>query len=608
MPIRDQPPAWDGEGRTLRGARKLVAIVADAWRLGAPYFSSPECWWARGLLAAIIALNLLGVYFNVVYTYWYKVAYNALQDKSAAAFWSSMFTYRVVPGFPFVVPGFIEIAVASILAGVYAYYLGQMLQIRWRRWMTSRYVADWLDRRAYYRISLEARAGTPLDNPDQRIADDIGAFVQSNITLGISMISNIVTLFSFVGVLWFIGPPLHLGGVVVQGYMVWVAILYSVAGTYLTQLIGRRLVPLTFQQQQVEADFRFGLIRVRENTEQIALYRGEGEESAGLAQRFAAIYENWWRIMRRTKTLNFFTIGFTQVAIIFPLVVAAPGYFSGIFTLGVLLQIGQIFGNVQGALSWFVSSYPDLVAWRATVQRLDGFERAVSAARASAATPGLVSAPGDGAWELDGVGVELPGGRQLLDVERLEIPAGTPLAIVGPSGTGKSTFFRVLAGIWPFARGRIARPAGRLMFLPQRPYVPLGTLKRAVVYPQREDDVPDAAVVSALTDVGLAALSAHLADVDNWTLRLSGGEQQRLALARALIEAPDWLFLDEAMSALEEAGIPALFATLRARLPHAQIVSITHQHVVEELHPRRAAVDGAADPRSIALVEPVAPA
>lgn len=589
MPIPDRPPA------------KLIAIVADAWRLGAPYFSSVERWRARGLLAAIVALNLVGVYLNVVYTFWYRVAYNALQDKNAPAFWSSMFTYRVVPGFPFFVPGFTEIAVLTILAGVYAYYLGQMLQIRWRRWMTSRFVADWLDQRSYYRISLEARAGTPLDNPDQRIADDVGAFVQSNIALGISMISNIVTLFSFIGVLWFIAPPLHIGGVVIAGYLVWVAIVYSVVGTYLTQLIGRRLVPLTFQQQQVEADFRFGLIRVRENTEQIALYHGEREESAGLTERFTAIYDNWWRIMRRTKTLNFFTIGFTQVAIIFPLIVAAPGYFSGIFTLGVLLQIGQIFGNVQGALSWFVSSYPDLVAWRATVQRLDGFERAVREAHASAVAPGLVSTAGDGALELDRVIVDLPDGRPLLDVERLEIPSGSPLAIVGPSGVGKSTFFRVLAGIWPFARGRIVTPAGRLMFVPQRPYVPLGSFKRAVVYPQHEADVPDAAVIAALTDVGLAAFTAHLDEVDNWTLRLSGGEQQRLALARALIEAPDWLFLDEAMSALEEPGIAALFATLRRRLPHAQIVTITHQHVVEELHPRRAVVEGPEGRRHITL-------
>jgi putative ATP-binding cassette transporter len=590
----------------MRGARKLIAIIADAWRLGAPYFSSEERWRARGLLVAIVALNLVGVYLNVVYTFWYRVAYNALQDKNASAFWSSMFTYRVVPGFPFFVPGFVEIAFLTILAGVYAFYLGQMLQIRWRRWMTSRFIADWLDRQAFYHISLAARAGTPLDNPDQRIADDIDAFVQSNLSLGISMISNIVTLFSFIGVLWFIGPPLHVGGVVIQGYMVWVAILYSIVGTYVTQLIGRRLVPLTFQQQQVEADFRFGLIRVRENTEQIALCRGEREESAGLAERFTAIYDNWWRIMRRTKTLNFFTIGFTEVAIIFPLIVAAPGYFSGIFTLGVLLQIGQIFGNVQGALSWFVSSYPDLVAWRATVQRLDGFDRAVRQARAATAAAELVSTSGDGALELDRVIVDLPDGRPLFDQERLEIPAGPPLAISGPSGIGKSTFFRVLAGIWPYARGRIARPAGRLMFVPQRPYVPLGSLKRAVVYPHHETDVPDAAVIAALTDVGLAALSARLGEVDNWTLRLSGGEQQRLALARALIEAPDWLFLDEAMSALEESGIAPLFATLRSRLPHTQIVSITHQHVVEELHPRRAVVEGSEGRRYVTLVEPAA--
>lgn len=584
--------------------RKLGALVGDAVRLAKPYFSSEERAVGFGLLAAVIALNLLAVYLNVVYTYWYKIAYNALEAKDAPAFWSSLFTYRFVTGFPYFVPGFVANAALTIVSGVYAYYLSQMLQIRWRRWYTERLVRDWLACRAYYQIGLTARAGTPLDNPDQRISEDVGSFVASNLSLGISLLSNVVTLISFIGVLWVIGPPLRIGGVVIQGYLVWFAIVYSIAGTYFTQLIGRRLVPLTFQQQQVEADFRFNLVRIRENTEQIALYRGEAEEETGLAGRFAAIYANWWRIMGRTKALNFFTIGFAQVALIFPIMVAAPNYFSGVFTLGVLLQIAQIFGNVQGALSWFVSSYPDLVTWRATVQRLDGFERAVAEAHARAAAGGLASATDGGALRLEDLRVDLPDGRPLIEQERFEIPPGEPLALTGPSGIGKSTLFRVIADIWPYVRGRIEKPAGTLMFLPQRPYVPLGSLKRAVAYPKRDDEVDDATVRGALEAVGLGAFAGRIGEVDNWALRLSGGEQQRLALARALVVAPDWLFLDESLSALEEGAIAELFATLRERLPRTQIVTITHQDGVDALHGRHAAVVADGGPARIGAIEP----
>ncbi len=570
----------------IRALRTAAEALADAVRLARPYFSSEERHTAYGLLIAIVALNLVTVYLNVVYTYWYKVAYDALQTKTPAVFWEAMFSYRSVHGFPYFVPGFFEIAAASILAAVYAYYLSQMLEIRWRRWLTVSFVGDWLDRRAYYHISLEAAAGTPLDNPDQRIADDLPLFVSSNLTLGISLLTNVVTLLSFIGVLWSIAPPLRLGHFVVPGYLVWAALVYSIAGTGLTQLIGRRLIPLTFKQQQVNADFRFGLVRVRENTEQIALYRGEEAECSSLFERFEAIYRNWWSIMKRTKALNFFTIGFTQIALIFPLVVAAPGYFTGTFTLGVLMQIVTIFGNVQGALSWFVSSYPDLVAWRATVQRLDGFERAVHKARLHAALPALSMTAGASALRANGLEIDLPDGRPLLKAERLQIERGDPIAVIGASGAGKSTLFRVLAGIWPFARGHIAAPAGRQMFLPQRPYMPLGSLRRAVMYPLNTGAVADRIVCDALESVGLGALAAQLDVTDNWALRLSGGEQQRLALARVLVVRPAWVFLDEALSALDERAAAALYALLRERLPETQIVSITHSQAMQDRHER----------------------
>lgn len=575
----------------LRPVRALGAAITDALRLAHPYFSSAEGRQAWGLLAAIVALNLIVVYLNVVYTFWYKVAYDALQTKTAAAFWASMFTYRVVAGFPFVVPGFAEIAVLSILAGVYSLYLSQMLEIRWRRWLTVSFVRNWLDLRAYYHISLRSPTeGETPDNPDQRIADDLPAYVSSTLNLGLSLLSNVVTLISFIGVLWAIAPPLTIDRVVIPGYLVWAALVYSIAGTYLTQSIGRRLIPLNVQQQQVGADFRFNLVRVREHVEQIALSAGERQEASGLFERFESIYRNWWAIMRRTKSLNFFTIGFTQVAIVFPLVVAAPGYFTGVFTLGVLMQIVTIFGSVQGALSWVVSSYEDLVVWRAAVHRLAGFDRSIRAAHLSAELPELAVTPGGDAFRAVNLEINLPNGRSLFAQGRLCIERGEPLIVTGPSGSGKSTLFRVLAGIWPFARGRLTVPSGNVVFLPQRPYLPLGSLRDAVVYPQGPGAVSDGAVREALRSVGLDSLSSELDVARNWSQELSGGEQQRIALARALLSAPDWLFLDEALSALDELAASSLFALLRRALPTTQIVLITHDAALAVNAKRRSTV------------------
>jgi putative ATP-binding cassette transporter len=573
-------------------AREIGAALADAARLIKPYFSSEEGRAAWGLLIAIVALNLLIVYLNVVYTYWYKVAYDALQTKTAHAFWESMLTYRIVHGFPYLVPGFLEIAAISVVAGVYAFYLSQMLEIRWRRWLTQKFVQDWFDRRAYYHLSLDAsvRTGVP-DNPDQRIADDLPTFVSSTLTLGMSVLSNAVTLVTFIGVLWVIAPALTIGRFTIPGYLVWAALVYSIAGTYLTQLIGRRLIPLNFRQQQVNADFRFGLVRIRENTEQIALSAGEAQEAAGIFALFESIYHNWWAIMRRTRSFNFFTIGFTQIAIIFPFLVAAPGYFTGIFTLGVLMQIVTIFGNVQGALSWFVSSYQDLVVWRATVQRLDGFEHALQAAHRSASIPELSVTRGGHTLIVHDLEIDLPDGRPLLTQADLKIDRGEPFVLTGPSGSGKSTLFRVLAGVWPFARGRLAVPSGNIVFLPQRPYMPLGSLRGTVTYPQPAEGVNDASVRQALKSVGLEEYEQQLDVTANWAQRLSGGELQRLALARALVNAPDWLFLDEALSALGEAAGTSLLDLLRHQLPTTQIVLITHSKALAARYERRATID-----------------
>ena len=548
---------------------------AEGWSLAKPYFKSEQKWTAWGLLAAVIGLNLLLVALNVVLTYWNADFYNAIQA----------YDVKVVVGLLYLpivhikdkgqMPGFAELVVVYVLIAVYATYLSQMLQIKWRQWLTIHYVENWLQDRAYYNISLSHAPSAVVDNPDQRISEDLDNFTSNTLSLGTDFITNVVTLFSFVFVLYSISGSITLFGVTIHGYMLWVAILYSLVGTGLTHLIGRKLVPLSFNQQKLEANFRYRLVRVRENPEAIALSHGEGEEDAELRSSFQFVRDNFWAIMGRTKALNFFIISFNQIANIFPLVVILPRYFAKEIGLGGLSQIPMVFGQVQGALSWFVSSYTGLVSWRATVSRLYGFREAMDTARATAAGGPLVS-DGSSALTLKDLTLSLPDGRKLLDHTSLTLNPGELITVSGPSGAGKSTLFRAIAGIWPFGSGEIARPAGRLLFMPQKPYFPLGTLKRNLAYPAGVDSISNEDAAEALAAMALGHLIPRLEESANWGLALSGGEQQRLALARALLAKPDWLFLDEATSALDKPMAEEIRATLRARLPGTTIIAISH--------------------------------
>jgi len=552
--------------------------LREAWGLAKPYFWSEEKWGARGLLAAIIALNLIMVAFNVLFTYWNRDFFDAVQAYDGTTCVHLLYyPFVKIPGaMPMV--GLVEIVVIYIVIAVYAFYLNQMLQIRWRQWITRHFVDNWLADRAYYNISLSPLQTIGIDNPDQRISDDLRNFTTSTLSIGLDFISNLVTLFSFVFVLYAISGPITVFGVTIPGYMLWVAIIYSIIGTIFTHLIGRKLIRLNFNQQKVEADFRYNLIRVRENPEAIALYGGEADEFINLREKFLAIRTNWWSIMRRTKMLNFFTIGFSTIAGYFPLVVALPMFLSHRINLGGLTQIQNVFGQVQGALSWFVGAYQDLVGLRATVARLHGFQEAVVAARmASKAGPTLITE--GAALHFDHVTLSLPDGRKLLDDASLTLPPGQPIILTGPSGAGKSTLFRAIAGIWPFGTGAITRPEGSALFLPQRPYFPIGTLKRTVVYPALESAFADDDVRDALSAVELGLLAPRLHEVETWAQVLSGGEQQRLAIARALLAKPDWLFLDEATSALDATLAARIHDVLAKFLPNTTVVAITHREI-----------------------------
>ena len=575
--------------------RKLGPFFGDIWRLAKPYYNSEERWSARGLLAAIVAMRLVLVGFNVLLSYWNNAFFNSLQDKDAATFLDLLLTWKVMPS-GWIMPGFSAIAAIYILIGVYRVYLVQMLQIRWRRWMTGRFLEDWLADRAYYRISLtDAAQGKSTDNPDQRIAEDIRSFIgdaaggtniKGILFFGIDLLSNVVSLFSFLTILWSLSGSVTFFNISIPGYMVWIALVYAVLGTVVTHLIGRPLAMLNFVKQKVEADFRYGLMRVRENMEGVALSGGEQREAASLRARFEALAANWLGLMRRTKMLNALTLGYGQVAGIFPIVVAAPRYFSGQIPLGALTQTASAFGEVQGAMSWLVDSYTELAEWRATVDRLSTFHLAIQAARAAAGNGVTAAATGGTDYALHDATIALPNGDVLLQHTDLRFSPGQSVVVTGRSGSGKSTLFRALAGIWPFGSGHVQRPAGTSMFLPQRPYAPLGTLRNALTYPGSPDAVSDTQVRAALDDAGLSHLAPRLDEEDSWSQRLSGGEMQRLAIARALLARPDWLFMDEATANLDPEAEAALYAILKQRLPHTTMISIAHRPAVAAHHAR----------------------
>ena len=565
--------------------RRLGPSLRDAWRLAGPYWRGEERGRALLLLAAVVGLNLSTVGLDVLLSYWNREFFNSIQERDEAAFFGLLLWGRQTESGP--MPGFLFIAAVYIGVAVYALYLQQALQIRWRRWLTREYLDGWLADRAYYRIAL-ADAGT--DNPDQRIAEDLRLFVDGTLGLGLGLMRSVVTLLSFVLVLWGLSGALEVFGVSVPGYMVWAALVYAVLGTGLTHLIGRRLIGLNFARQRAEADFRYALVRLRDNVEGVALHAGEADEKRGLLDRFGALVGNWWEIMVATKRLTLFTTTYGQAAVVFPFLVAAPRYFSGAIPLGGLTQTADAFSQVQGALSWFVDNYRNVAEWRATVQRLSGFRHAVDAARAAAAEGGAGprAVPADAPdLALEGVSLSLPDGRTLVEDASARIGPGESVLVTGPSGSGKSTLFRAMAGIWPFGSGRVRLPArARALFLPQRPYLPLGTLRRALCYPASGAAIPDEAVRAALRDAGLGHLESRLDEEDAWDRRLSGGEQQRVALARALLLKPDWLFLDEATASLDPEAEAAFYTLLRERLPGAAMVSIAHRPAVARYHGR----------------------
>jgi putative ATP-binding cassette transporter len=562
-----------------------------------PYWFSEDRWAGRGLLLAVVLLTLGMVYLTVLLNQWNNAFYSAVQDRDLVAFRGQLLRVVWLIG-------------TFILLAVYQVYLNQMLEIRWRRWLTDRYLRAWLADDAYYRMQLVARE---TDNPDQRIAEDVHLLATHTLGLFTGGLRAIVTLVTFVAILWGLSGTLTIPvgdfSITIPGSMVWVAVLYAVGGTWLTDWLGRPLVRLNFDRQRYEADFRFSLVRFRENSEGVALYRGEADEFRGFRQRFEDVVGNWWGIMRRQKRMSYFTSGYGLGAWIVPSIVAAPRYFRGELGLGGLMQTNQAFAQVQDALSFFVQSYKEIAAWCAVVERLAGFERTLEHVRRQSRDGGVRRAEGRPAQlTVEGVDLYLPDGQPLLANINLSLRPGETVLLGGASGSGKSTLVRAIAGIWPFGRGEIRMPRdARVLFLPQRPYLPIGALRDVVSYPMPAGGVDDKTLREALEAVGLTELAGRLDEAAHWALQLSPGEQQRIAFARALVQKPEWLFLDEATSALDEMTEARLYRLVRERLPEAMLFSIGHRATLGSFHARRLMVErNGTGPASIVEI-PAAP-
>ena len=547
-------------------------MARNVWRMMRSYWKSEEKWWARGMLGVIIFLSLGQVYMLVLLNQWYNDFYNALQNYDFSLFWP-------------LIGQFMLVAFVYIIMAVYAVYLRQMLQIKWRTWMTRQYLRSWMAKQVYYKLQV---LKTDMDNPDQRISEDIDAFINLTLTLFLGFLKQLTTLLAFVAVLWNLSGILEIpfGETVVSvpGYMVFMCLIYSIVGTWLAHKVGYKLIGLNYDQQRFEADFRFNMVRVRENSESIAFYRGEQPETDGFEDRFKMVINNFWGLMKRTKLLNFYINGYSQLAVIFPVLMAAPKYFAGEMQLGGFMQTLSAFGRVQDALSYFVDAYDSIAKYVAVIRRLSGFTQHMEEVDALESKFRRMNNEAD-ALALSDIEIDLPEGHKLIEGLNLTVNPGEYLLVSGKSGAGKSTLLRALAELWPYGSGQIAMPDDwRVMFLPQRPYLPLGTLRQAIYYPQSVPENDETDIAALLDEFGLSTLRDKLDEVDDWSRILSLGEQQRIAFIRILLFKPQLAFLDESTSAMDEELEARSYDKLKEVLPDMAVVSVGHRSSILQRH------------------------
>ncbi|MEE1889544.1 ABC transporter ATP-binding protein/permease [Pseudomonas carassii] len=547
---------------------------AQFWQLAGPYFSLRRSWRPLLAFALLLVLTLFAVRLNVLFSFWYNGFYSALQALDQTAFWYLLGVFAVL-------------ATIHVLRSLFAFYVTQAFNIRWRVWLTERLTADWMHGDAYYRGQFLAE---PVDNPDQRIELDVNAFVSGSVSLALGAVSALVSLVAFTGILWGLSAPLAVAGIEVPRAMVFAVYVYVLIATWIAFRLGQPLIRLNFLNEKLTANFRYALMRLRENAENIAFYQGAQVERGTLLGRFFALIGNAWALVFRNLKFSGFNLGVSQVAVVFPFILQAPRFFSGAIKLGDVMQTAQAFGQVQDSLSFFRESYDTFAQYRATLDRLTGF---LDANQQASELPRVISVDQDHALGIQGLQVRRPDGHALIADLDLNLHSGQALLIKGPSGSGKTTLLRALAGLWPYAEGEVRRPLGtQALFLSQRPYLPLGDLRTAIAYPAQGVPGDDARMQQALRQVNLAHLAERLDEQRDWSRILSLGEQQRLAFSRVLFNQPQVVFLDESTSAMDEGLEHALYSLLRAELPTTLLVSVGHRSTLAGFHSHRLEVDG----------------
>jgi putative ATP-binding cassette transporter len=559
---------------TALGSAVLVALLSryTVWgrqfrRLAFPYFSprGDGGWWPLLSVLLVLLLAIASVRLNVLFSYFGNGMYTALQNLDAPSFWRYIGIFCVL-------------ATIHVARSLFELYVQQALVIRWRMWLTDRMIGDWLDGRAYHKGRYTAAA---VDNPDQRIQEDIRSFPDDSITLGVGAVSALVSLVSFTLILWELSGPLPIFGVEIPRGMTFLAYVFVIIASVFAFRIGRPLILLNFLQERFNAHFRYALVRLRENSENVAFQRGERVERGVLGTRFGDVIGNMWAVLFRNLKFTGFNLAVSQVAEVFAIVIQAPRFFAGQITLGDVQQTGQAFGQVHDSLSFFRNAYDTFASYRAVLDRLTGLLDADSAARALPAADVVDSDD----LQVRGLTVRRPDERVLVDDLDLDVAAGTSLLVTGPSGGGKTTLLRTLAQLWPYASGSVRRPTDDgSLFLPQQPYLPLGTLRDALAYPGPATEMDDEHAGRLLRQVHLPQLADQLDEVDDWARRLSPGEQQRLGFARILVVRPKVVFLDEATSALDEGLELSLYNLLREELPDMTIVSVGHRSSLRRVH------------------------
>lgn len=544
----------------------------DVWYLTKSYWQSEEKKKAFFLLGCIIALTLGVVYMLVLLNQWNNSFYSALQNYDAKKIFDELIHFS-------------WLAAIYILLAVYSYYLQQTLILNWRRWLTTRFIDIWLQNKTYYNLQM---FGKDTDNPDQRISEDVRQFVEMTLSFGIGILKVFCTFASFVVILYNLSGSLSFTFMgktwTINGYMLWASLLYSVIGTYITHIVGRKLVKINFIQQKYEADFRFSMIRLRESAESVAFYRGEAQEGSVFKQRFKMLLDNFWKLVNKQKQLVFLNSGYSQIAIIFPFVVAMNRYLTKEVTLGGLMQVASAFGRVQDSLSYFVDMYSSIAQWQAVVMRLTCFGHHMHDVYQQAERFHVERFAAADVVEVNNMQINLPDGKPLLENISFTLHPGHNVLIKGVSGSGKSTLLRAISGIWPFVDGKIFLPErDKLMFIPQKSYLPLGTLRAALNYPGNKP-IDDTELIYLMDLCQIGYLKDKLDLEADWSHVLSVGEQQRLAFVRAHIQQPQWLFLDEATSALDEDTEANMYRLLQKRLQQTTVVSVGHRSTLNKYH------------------------